>query len=230
MTKRSKFCRKCQTSKPVEDFYLRATGRREAWCKPCTIKDANGRKAEKRRLAREERAARPAPPLPTEKRCTGCQIVKPVAEFYRSQARCRECVSIYRAEWYARPGRREAVAAARTAYIERNRPAHRARRLAKYGITLEEYDARYDAQNGKCLICGSDRLRIGDGKPSGRDVLCVDHHHGSGEVRGLLCSSCNLGLGCLGEDIARLEAAIQYLQGAPNGSQQKRSAGVASGG
>lgn len=109
--------------------------------------------------------------------------------------------------------------------------AQRIRRLARYGITPEEYDARYDAQGGACLICGAKRLRCGEGKPGGTDVLCVDHHHGTGQVRGLLCTGCNTGLGCMGDDVARLAAAIQYLrQGEPHGIQEQQPAGGDSGG
>lgn len=217
MTKRFKFCRKCQTTKPLEDYYVRATGRVEAWCKPCTIKDANSRKAEKRRLAREERAARPAPPPPTEKRCYKCGRTKPIAEFQRRSATawrgaCKVCLSEYREEWLSQPGVRQVQTAMARESAERNRDARRARRLAKYGLTPDEYDDLYERQFGRCLICGIQRARVGDGSHGGSDVLCVDHHHGTGEVRGLLCSGCNGGLGLLGDDIGRLLAAIEYLR------------------
>ena len=58
----------------------------------------------------------------------------------------------------------------------------------RYGITLENYHAMLDAQDGKCAIC------LGT-KPGGRtEMFCVDHDHTSGAVRGLLCQSCNKGL------------------------------------
>lgn len=55
-----------------------------------------------------------------------------------------------------------------------------------YGITLPEYYAIYEKQNGVCAICGSDN----NGK-----TLDVDHCHETCLVRGLLCRSCNLLLG-----------------------------------
>jgi hypothetical protein len=39
----------------------------------------------------------------------------------------------------------------------------------------------------------------------------VDHGHETGEVRGLLCSNCNLGLGYFKDNPKYLEGAIKYL-------------------
>jgi hypothetical protein len=44
--------------------------------------------------------------------------------------------------------------------------------------------------------------------------LHLDHCHGSGELRGILCLSCNQGLGNFADDPARLERAAAYLRGA----------------
>lgn len=74
-----------------------------------------------------------------------------------------------------------------------NRPALRARRGELY---LD--------QGGRCAIC----LRI-DGEVGG---LNLDHNHVTGEVRGLLCRSCNLGIGLLRSDEGPelLERALAY--------------------
>lgn len=39
----------------------------------------------------------------------------------------------------------------------------------------------------------------------------IDHCHNSKIVRGVLCSSCNVGLGLLGDDISSLLKAIDYI-------------------
>lgn len=39
----------------------------------------------------------------------------------------------------------------------------------------------------------------------------VDHNHRTGKVRGLLCGSCNRGLGAMQENINILARAIEYL-------------------
>jgi hypothetical protein len=40
----------------------------------------------------------------------------------------------------------------------------------------------------------------------------IDHDHKTGQVRGLLCSGCNTGLGHLGDDIQGLKRALEYLE------------------
>lgn len=76
----------------------------------------------------------------------------------------------------------------------------------KYGITVEEYDRMLYVQRGLCAICGSD-------SPGAKwRFFAVDHDHATGEVRGLLCNSCNAGLGKFADDPGRLAAAILYLE------------------
>jgi len=72
-----------------------------------------------------------------------------------------------------------------------------------YGISVEEYDALLARQNGKCAICRE--------KPEGQ-TLCVDHCHATGKIRGLLCRSCNVGLGNYRDDPRLMRAAIVYLE------------------
>ena len=68
----------------------------------------------------------------------------------------------------------------------------------RYGITLAQSD-KMKAYG--CAICGS------------HHKLAIDHDHITGEVRGVLCNNCNLGLGKLGDSIDGLERAIAYLKG-----------------
>lgn len=70
-----------------------------------------------------------------------------------------------------------------------------------YGLTVDQFDAMSKAQGGRCAICGDQPSR-----------LVVDHNHSTGLVRGLLCQSCNLGIGHLRECRNRLAAASQYLE------------------
>jgi Recombination endonuclease VII len=74
------------------------------------------------------------------------------------------------------------------------------RRKRRYGLTTEQYEAMLVFQDGKCALCGT-------GKP-----VDIDHDHASGRVRGLLCRSCNVGLGQLGDTVEGLERAIAYLK------------------
>lgn len=210
--KRYKLCTRCETSKPVEEFYQRKTGYLDRFCKPCSIADVARRKSEKRRIAREARLAEPAP---TEFTCVKCAETKPIAAFYTNPAGrirrdCRDCHRASISQW--RSQNREHRSAADKIYVAKNIDAVRKRRMARYGITPEQYDSMYDAQNGCCLVCGTRHGRAGNGSVGGADVLCVDHHHGSGAVRGLLCSPCNRGIGLLGDDPRRLMAAVDYLK------------------
>lgn len=61
-----------------------------------------------------------------------------------------------------------------------------------YGITLEQYDAMYRAQNGVCAICHGINLN--------GTRLCVDHSHDTKKVRSLLCRKCNSFLGYIREN------------------------------
>ena len=59
---------------------------------------------------------------------------------------------------------------------------HAARIEKTYGLSAADYDALLAGQGGRCAICR--------GAPKSKR-LAVDHDHGSGAVRGLLCSRCN---------------------------------------
>lgn len=109
-----------------------------------------------------------------------------------------------RAKYAAEPERREkAKAAAR----DRDKDKKRDERLRKqFGISAADYDTILAGQGGGCAICGSPH---GDGW---KRRLHVDHCHTTGVVRGLLCSECNLGIGKLGDDPARLDRAALYLR------------------
>lgn len=80
-----------------------------------------------------------------------------------------------------------------------------------YGIGIEEYKQMQDAQNNKCVICKREETALNPRTKKPRD-LAVDHCHVSGEVRGLLCTECNRGLGGFKDDIELLEKAILYLK------------------
>lgn len=74
-----------------------------------------------------------------------------------------------------------------------------------YDITYDDYIDLLEKQNGKCAICES---KMGSARTS---RLFVDHCHDSLEVRGLLCSSCNHGLGLFKDSPKLLNKAISYL-------------------
>lgn len=75
--------------------------------------------------------------------------------------------------------------------------------LKKLGLTEADYDALFEAQGGRCGICG---------REPGDAMLQLDHDHATLRPRGLLCGDCNRALGLLGDDIEGVAAALQYLQ------------------
>lgn len=81
----------------------------------------------------------------------------------------------------------------------------RAKLKKKYGISTEQYDEMLRRQQGVCAVCG-------EVNPDGRR-LAVDHEHETGQVRGLLCTMCNRGIGSMRDDPERLRAAAAYLEG-----------------
>lgn len=72
-----------------------------------------------------------------------------------------------------------------------------------YGLSREQYAEMLVEQSSVCALCGKD---------SGDRALAVDHDHTSGSIRGLLCSTCNTGLGAFRDDPALLRRAINYLE------------------
>lgn len=71
-----------------------------------------------------------------------------------------------------------------------------------YKMTPEDWDKIHDEQLGRCPIC----LRT-----LSESRVHVDHDHTTGEVRGLLCHSCNVAIGHLREDPESMRRAIDYL-------------------
>lgn len=69
-----------------------------------------------------------------------------------------------------------------------------------YGITLEDYEKKYLEQEGKCEVCKNPQ-----------PTLFVDHNHKTGKIRGLLCPSCNAGLGCFKDSTKIMQNAVIYL-------------------
>lgn len=180
--------------------------------------------------------------IPDVKRCPDCGVEKPVTEFSRNAARpdglqfyCKSCLSIRsartyrerqrrkgrqvrervdvpagfkhcpgcktvqpRSEWHRRTSSPDGlVVYCKTCSKERNRRDYLMR---TFGLTSWELEALIAAQGGVCAICP-------DGKPEH-----IDHDHGSGRIRGVLCGPCNMGLGLFKDDPARLQVAIGYLR------------------
>ena len=74
-----------------------------------------------------------------------------------------------------------------------------------YGITTEDWDEMIKKQKYRCAICGVHHSKV-------ERTFVVDHDHETGQVRGLLCHSCNVMLGHAKDNVDTLLNAIQYLR------------------
>lgn len=74
--------------------------------------------------------------------------------------------------------------------------------LRKYGIDMIGHETLSQSQLHVCYICR---------KPDLNRRLAVDHDHQTGKIRGLLCTTCNKGLGFLDDDLTKITSAINYL-------------------
>lgn len=131
--------------------------------------------------------------------CAHCNVSKPPTEYYRDSKAsdrlrwiCKPCHSTNMRKWWQNnQGRRR---------------GYTLKRL--HQITLDHYESLLRQQHGVCAICR---------KPPSRSnmtemVLDVDHDHKSGKIRGLLCRSCNGGLGLFKDSPHLMLAAIDYLK------------------
>jgi hypothetical protein len=89
-------------------------------------------------------------------------------------------------------------------------------RKSKWGLTPEQYETLLAKQHNSCAICGCDLMQI---NPKYRHI---DHNHTTGEIRGILCHSCNMGIGCLKDSQELLTAALHYLTTASTGLMKRR--------
>jgi len=87
-------------------------------------------------------------------------------------------------------------------------------RERKYGISTEEYDTMLEEQNNKCKICSiefNDNFNL-EFKVDYKYSQQLDHCHTTNKVRGILCPSCNKGLGHFKDNTKLLTNAIVYLE------------------
>ena len=105
---------------------------------------------------------------------------------------------------------RDGKAAYLRAYRKATPELEKARGLRdNFGISLAEYNQMLLDQNNVCAICKHPETHMRNGKVK---ALAVDHHHGTGKIRGLLCADCNTGIGKLKDSPDVLQSAIEYLR------------------
>jgi len=115
----------------------------------------------------------------------------------------RENLRVIRKERYSKDGQGERASTAK--YRKNNLERVKDSKLkSSYGLTIGEYNKMLIDQNSVCAICGL--------PPKYGHRLHLDHCHSTNNIRGLLCDSCNNGLGRFADNIKFLENAIKYLK------------------
>ena len=149
--------------------------------------------------------------------CRGCKQEKPLSDFYEDARStgpvgkgrttyCKQCEKSRAISW--RMSNLQRYEKYQRTYDANRTPQERRRRHLVYTrhITPEQYDAMLAAQGGHCAICPATE----PGRK--RKYFCVDHDHETKEIRGLLCGSCNSGLGYFKDRPTFLRAAADYLE------------------
>jgi hypothetical protein len=129
--------------------------------------------------------------------CSSCSLEKPTTAFGKNAAlkdklmsSCKDCVN----------------ARGRAAY--NSDLARKHKHLKRYGLTLDEVVAMAEKQNYLCLICEKQCAFLVN---NGANAFHVDHCHTTGRIRGLICATCNRGLGLFYDNPELLRKAADYL-------------------
>lgn len=92
-------------------------------------------------------------------------------------------------------------------YRKKNIDKYRDIQLKRYyGLSLIEFRKLSQIQNNACAICLKPAHLL-------TKLLCVDHDHTTGKIRGLLCTQCNQALGLFKDNPSYLNNAMNYLTG-----------------
>jgi excisionase family DNA binding protein len=88
----------------------------------------------------------------------------------------------------------------------------RTRTHTAHGLTSEQYWQMVADQGNRCAICHDDPGKRGF--QIDHDHSCCPGQHSCGKcVRGLLCSSCNMARGLLGDNTVAIRRAAEYVGG-----------------
>ncbi len=131
--------------------------------------------------------------------CSCCKKELSIVEFFarsktdsRLKSACKQC-SRERAKryWRSKPLPKEVQ---REKNLKRN-----------FNLSIDDYNSKLKEQKFLCAICSLP-------KQEGAKEFAVDHDHLTGKIRGLLCRSCNTGLGLFKDSQNNLKSAINYLE------------------
>lgn len=140
------------------------------------------------------------------KECSECKAVKPYSDFYPKTSARGKIYSVSAAGYSYNC--KECDKKARKAYVlanpEKCKSGDRAYHIARYGLSVADYNRMFAEQEGKCRGCNRHQTEL-------KRRLCIDHDHKTDTVRGLLCAPCNLILGYARDNKDILSNLINYL-------------------
>lgn len=140
------------------------------------------------------------------KPCRVCLIEKPLVDFYRHPAAADGHLGLCKTCQKQRSKERHERLRSDVAYKKnRSRTARINTLKRKYGMSVEDYNRLLHQQGDACHICRSQHPGLEF------SFFPVDHDHVTGEVRGLLCNDCNLGLQRFKDNPEFLMGAAAYL-------------------
>lgn len=144
------------------------------------------------------------------RKCRWCNEFLPLEKFYKSPSKgwydsyCLECKPKANKAYRERDPERY-KARLRQKYNENKEHYRDLARRSMYGMPLGAYELLDDLQVGRCAICGAKKSTR-----TGRK-LSVDHDEEKQVIRGLLCTSCNQGIGAFRHNVHLMDLAIEYL-------------------
>lgn len=139
------------------------------------------------------------------KTCTKCLKTQPLSNFSKRsggktkqlyKSHCKSCYYKQHKEWTQKNPETVRNYRAKDKWTLQ-------KRCNRHNISVEEFWAIYENQDGSCPICD---------KAIQPEDSAIDHNHKTGEVRGLLHKSCNRALGMLGDNPENLIRAASYLK------------------
>ena len=168
-------CSKCGEMKPRNQFHKRSLLKKgvNSWCQVC----ANEYSIITRNRYRSENAE--GVDDTGTRVCSRCHKERLKTQFYRDRG-------------------------AKGGFEPYCKSCHKDRQmLLRVGIDQDGKKKLFDAQNGKCAICGKSFKSF--------KGLRIDHDHKSKTIRGLLCHACNVGLGHFKDSAELLIRAANYI-------------------
>lgn len=134
--------------------------------------------------------------------CPGCKIKKSIAKFYKDKFQasgitslCKKCNNIQCRKWQKGKGREKVK-------IIEQRSSWKKQGIA---FTPEEYNEKFAVQKGCCAICDGHQSKF-------KRKLAVDHDHKTGQIRALVCTTCNYVIGAVESNGDKIPKVQKYLK------------------